>query len=43
VAASLLKAFPQVVARHLDNDCDSCRAGAFKADRPYSIEAVVTS
>jgi NADH:ubiquinone oxidoreductase subunit F (NADH-binding) len=41
VAASLLKAFPQVVARHLDNDCDSCRASAFKADRPYEIEAAV--
>ena len=31
VAASLLSAFPQVVERHLDNDCDSCRGGAFKA------------
>ena len=39
VAASLLSAFPQVVDRHLNNDCDSCRAGAFKADRPYEIEA----
>ena len=43
VAASLLSAFPQVVDRHLDNDCDSCRAGAFKAVRPYEIEAVMTA
>jgi NADH:ubiquinone oxidoreductase subunit F (NADH-binding) len=43
VAASLLTAFPQIVARHLDNDCDSCRAGAFTADRPYEIEAAVTT
>ena len=39
VIASLLAAFPQVVDRHLNNDCDSCRAGASKADRPYEIEA----
>ena len=43
VAASLLSAFPQVVDRHLNNDCDSCRSGAFKAERPYEIEAVVTA
>jgi NADH:ubiquinone oxidoreductase subunit F (NADH-binding) len=43
VAASLLSAFPQVVDRHLNNDCDSCRAGAFKAVRPYEIEAVMTA
>jgi NADH:ubiquinone oxidoreductase subunit F (NADH-binding) len=42
VAASLLSAFPQVVDRHLQNDCDSCRVGAFKAVRPYEVEAVVT-
>ncbi len=41
VAASLLSAFPQVVERHLDNDCDACRAGAYKALRPYEIEAAV--
>jgi NADH:ubiquinone oxidoreductase subunit F (NADH-binding) len=40
VAASLLAAFPQVVDRHLQNDCDSCRVGAFKAVRPYEVEAV---
>jgi NADH:ubiquinone oxidoreductase subunit F (NADH-binding) len=43
VAASLLTAFPQIVARHLDNDCDACRAAAFTADRPYEIEAAVTA
>jgi NADH:ubiquinone oxidoreductase subunit F (NADH-binding) len=43
VAASLLSAFPQVVDRHLQNDCDSCRVGAFKAMRPYEVEAVVTA
>jgi NADH:ubiquinone oxidoreductase subunit F (NADH-binding) len=43
VAASLLSAFPQVVDRHLQNDCESCRAGAFKAVRPYEVEAVVTA
>jgi NADH:ubiquinone oxidoreductase subunit F (NADH-binding) len=40
IAASLLAAFPQVVERHLNNDCDSCRSGAYKALRPYEIEAV---
>ncbi|OBB17154.1 NADH dehydrogenase [Mycobacteriaceae bacterium 1482268.1] len=43
VASSLLSAFPQVVDRHLTNECDSCRAGAFKALRPYEIEAVTTA
>jgi NADH:ubiquinone oxidoreductase subunit F (NADH-binding) len=41
VASSLLSAFPQVGDRHLNNDCDSCRTGAFKALRPYEIEAVM--
>lgn len=40
VAASLLRQFPNVVARHLDNDCQTCRAGAFDAVRPYEVEAV---
>ena len=40
VAGSLLDQFPHAVARHLDNDCDLCRAGAFRADRPYAVEAV---
>jgi NADH:ubiquinone oxidoreductase subunit F (NADH-binding) len=43
VAASLLSAFPQVVDRHLHNDCDSCRAGAFTAERPYEVESMVTA
>lgn len=41
IAASLLRAFPEVVARHLDNSCDSCRTGTFDAPRPYEVEAVV--
>jgi NADH:ubiquinone oxidoreductase subunit F (NADH-binding) len=43
VAASLLRQFPQVVARHLANDCQSCRADAFRAQRPYEVEAVARS
>ena len=43
VAASLLKQFPQAVARHLADDCASCRAGAFSAVRPYEVEAVARS
>jgi NADH:ubiquinone oxidoreductase subunit F (NADH-binding) len=40
VAATLLRQFPAVVARHLANDCPSCRSGAFNALRPYEVEAV---
>lgn len=40
VAGSLLDQFPHAVARHLDNACEECRAGAFRADRPYAVEAV---
>jgi NADH:ubiquinone oxidoreductase subunit F (NADH-binding) len=43
VAASLLRQFPQVVARHLANDCQDCRVGAFDAARPYEVEAVARS
>lgn len=43
VAASLLSAFPQVVDRHLKNDCPSCRTAAFTSLRPYEIEAVMTA
>jgi NADH:ubiquinone oxidoreductase subunit F (NADH-binding) len=43
VAASLLRQFPQAVARHLANDCPSCRTGAFDAVRPYEVEAVAQS
>jgi NADH:ubiquinone oxidoreductase subunit F (NADH-binding) len=39
VAASLLVQFPQLVARHLNGDCDECGVGAFAADRPYEVEA----
>ncbi|HEX3548316.1 MAG TPA: NADH-ubiquinone oxidoreductase-F iron-sulfur binding region domain-containing protein [Mycobacterium sp.] len=40
IAASLLRQFPEVVVRHLANDCIACRDGAFKAHRPYEVEAV---
>lgn len=43
VAASLLVQFPQVVARHLENDCEACRAGMFSAIRPYQVEAMAHS
>jgi NADH:ubiquinone oxidoreductase subunit F (NADH-binding) len=43
IAASLLRQFPQVVARHLANDCPSCRSTAFHAVRPYEVEAVAQS
>jgi NADH:ubiquinone oxidoreductase subunit F (NADH-binding) len=43
VAASLLRQFPQLVTRHLANECPSCRAGAFDALRPYEVEAVAQS
>jgi NADH:ubiquinone oxidoreductase subunit F (NADH-binding) len=38
VAATLLREFPQTVARHLANDCDTCRDEAFRAVRPYEVE-----
>jgi hypothetical protein len=40
VAASLLRQFPQLVARHLANDCRSCRSAMFHAAVPYQVEAV---
>jgi NADH:ubiquinone oxidoreductase subunit F (NADH-binding) len=40
VAASLLDQFPRAVAAHLDNSCRGCRDGAFRAERPYEVEAV---
>ncbi len=43
VAASLLVQFPQVVARHLENGCDTCQASPFNALRPYEVEAVMTA
>ena len=41
VAASLLDQFPQAVAHHLENTCGTCRAHAFRAQRPYEAEAVI--
>jgi NADH:ubiquinone oxidoreductase subunit F (NADH-binding) len=41
VAASLLDQFPTEVAGHLDNTCETCRTRAFRAERPYEVEAVV--
>jgi NADH:ubiquinone oxidoreductase subunit F (NADH-binding) len=43
VAASLLLRFPQLVARHLANDCTACRTGAFDAVRPYEVEEAAQS
>ena len=40
VAASLLTRFPDLVASHLDGACESCRGGAFRAERPYAVEEV---
>jgi NADH:ubiquinone oxidoreductase subunit F (NADH-binding) len=40
VAASLLRAFPQDVARHLAGACESCRSDAYSAARPYEVEVV---
>ena len=40
IAGTLLGQFPDAVARHLDNGCEACRANAFRAERPYEVEAV---
>jgi NADH:ubiquinone oxidoreductase subunit F (NADH-binding) len=40
IAASLLDQFPDAVQRHVDNGCQTCQLGAFKAYRPYEVEAV---
>lgn len=40
LAASLLAQFPQLVARHAENGCETCRSGPFSAVRPYEVEAV---
>ncbi|WP_276823744.1 NADH-ubiquinone oxidoreductase-F iron-sulfur binding region domain-containing protein [Mycolicibacterium mageritense] len=45
MAGTLLAQFPDVVTRHLENNCQTCRSGAFTAQRPYEVEqleAVVT-
>ncbi|OMC17269.1 NADH-ubiquinone oxidoreductase-F iron-sulfur binding region domain-containing protein [Mycobacterium sp. SP-6446] len=39
VAATLLKQFPDDVARHLDGACQDCRSHPFRFDRPYEAEA----
>ncbi len=41
VAGSLLDQFPHEVAHHLGNACEPCRAHAFRAERPYEVEAVI--
>lgn len=38
VASTLLTQFPQAVAGHLAGACDTCQAGAFRAERPYAVE-----
>ncbi|MEB3061850.1 MULTISPECIES: NADH-ubiquinone oxidoreductase-F iron-sulfur binding region domain-containing protein [Mycolicibacter] len=40
VAASFLTQFPELVTTHLAGACDTCRGGAFRAERPYAIEEV---
>jgi NADH:ubiquinone oxidoreductase subunit F (NADH-binding) len=40
IAASLLDQFPDPVQSHLDNSCQTCQLGSFRADRPYEVEAV---
>jgi len=41
VAASLLDQFPSEVAHHLDNPGDTRGAHAFRAERPYEVEAAI--
>jgi NADH:ubiquinone oxidoreductase subunit F (NADH-binding) len=40
VAATLLQQFPQVVARHVGGECDTCRTDPYSALRPYEVEAL---
>ncbi|WP_217159822.1 NADH-ubiquinone oxidoreductase-F iron-sulfur binding region domain-containing protein [[Mycobacterium] fortunisiensis] len=40
VAASLLAQFPDLVQRHLESGCQTCRSGAFTAARPYEVESL---
>jgi NADH:ubiquinone oxidoreductase subunit F (NADH-binding) len=42
VAATLLRSFPQEVARHLEGSCSSCGSSVYNAMRPYEVEAVMT-
>ncbi|MBW0011591.1 NADH-ubiquinone oxidoreductase-F iron-sulfur binding region domain-containing protein [Mycobacterium sp.] len=41
VAATLLDQFPEAVARHLANACETCTSHVFRARRPYEAEAQV--
>jgi NADH:ubiquinone oxidoreductase subunit F (NADH-binding) len=43
IAASLLDQFPQPVQQHLENACHTCQSGAFRAQRPYEVEAVMSA
>ncbi|WP_167099566.1 NADH-ubiquinone oxidoreductase-F iron-sulfur binding region domain-containing protein [Mycobacterium sp. DL592] len=43
VAASLLAQFPDLVEQHLSGACETCRAGAFIAQRPFEVETVARS
>lgn len=40
IASSLLDQFSDDVRRHLENGCQTCQLGAFKAHRPYEVEVV---
>jgi NADH:ubiquinone oxidoreductase subunit F (NADH-binding) len=40
IATTLLQQFPQLVARHLDGECDACRTDAYRALRPYEVEVL---
>ncbi|AKS33254.1 NADH-ubiquinone oxidoreductase-F iron-sulfur binding region domain-containing protein [Mycolicibacterium goodii] len=42
VAASLLSAFGDLVQRHLENNCRTCRFVPFTAVRPYEVEQLRT-
>jgi NADH:ubiquinone oxidoreductase subunit F (NADH-binding) len=42
VAATLLRSFPQEVARHLEGTCSACTSEVYTATRPYEVEAVMT-
>jgi NADH:ubiquinone oxidoreductase subunit F (NADH-binding) len=41
VAATLLDQFPDEVTHHLDDTCQLCSRGAFRADRPYEVITAV--
>jgi NADH:ubiquinone oxidoreductase subunit F (NADH-binding) len=39
VAASLMRAFPNDVERHVAGSCETCSGGAYSALRPYEVES----